>query len=495
MPGKLTLEVTAGPIKGQTFTFEDHDTFIFGREEDCHARLSANDTTASRHHFLLEVNPPDARLQDIGSRNGTYINGKKYAGRPAHMTPEEARNLDHPVIDLKDGDEIKVGETTFSVRVDIPAACCQCGDPIPDKYRKVCEWKSGLFVCPDCREKVEKNGYSTKIPEIVCSSCGKTISGEGITAGRFYGPAYTCEACRAAAKADPGRVLKDMIEKSRRFGAQGAGSIDDYELGKELGRGGMGAVYLARRKKDGKQVAIKVMLSEVEVSDRAREEFKREIDTTRSLSHTNIVTLYDYSYSGNLFFFALEYCEGGSILDLMASRRGLFSLKEAAEIIMPALDGLAFAHEKKFVHRDLKPQNILLTARQNGVAKISDFGLAKSFDKAGLSGFTKTGDASGTFPFMPKEQLTNFKFVKPVSDVWSMAATFYFMLTREIPRDIVTGQSPAEAVMRGQMVPIRRRDSNIPSGVANVIDQALAFNARDRYQSGTEFRDALKKVL
>ena len=115
MPGKLTLEVTAGPIKGQTFTFEDHDTLFFGRGNDCHARLSDDDTTASRHHFLLEANPPDARIQDIGSRNGTYINGTKFGGRPAHMTPEEARNLDYPTVDLKDGDEIKVGETVFTV--------------------------------------------------------------------------------------------------------------------------------------------------------------------------------------------------------------------------------------------------------------------------------------------------------------------------------------------------------------------------------------------
>lgn len=494
MPGKFTLEVIAGPIEGQSFAFEDHDTFIFGRDDDCHARLSANDTTASRHHFLLEVNPPEARIQDIGSRNGTYINGKKHGGRPAHMTPEEARGLDYPVIDLKNGDEIKVGDTTFSVRVEIPAVCCQCGETIPDKYKKLCEGRSGLFICPDCREKVE-SGPSTGPIGVECSGCGKYIPAEAITTGRFYGPGYTCKVCRAAAKADPGPVLKEMIEKSGWLGVQGSGSIADYELGKELGRGGMGAVYLARRKKDGKQVAIKVMLSEVEVSDRAREEFRREIDTTRSLSHPNIVTLYDYSYSGNLFFFALEFCPGGSILDLMARQRRVFSLSEALAIILPALDGLAFAHEKKFVHRDLKPQNILLTADQKNVAKVSDFGLAKSFDKAGLSGFTKTGEAAGTFPFMPKEQLTNFKYVKPVSDVWSIAATLYFMVTGDPPRDVVTGQAPAEAVMRGQIVPVRRRVSAIPSVVANVIDHALAANAKDRYQSAAEFRDALKKVL
>lgn len=492
MPAKIILEVTAGPIKGQTFDFEEHDVFIFGREEDCHARLAANDTTASRHHFLLEVNPPRARLQDIGSRNGTYINGQKYAGRPAHMTPEEARNLDHPVIDLADGDEIKVGETTFCVRVYVPAACCHCGDPTPDKYRKVCDWKSGLFVCPDCREKVDRDGNGAVV-ELECAKCGMNMYASEISL-RVAKGLPECKNCHASARVDA-TVLRELVLESTQLAVEGTGNISAYELGKELGHGGMGAVYLAKRKRDGQPVAIKVMLSKVDVSDRAREEFKREIDTTRSLSHPNIVTLYDYSYSGDMFFFALELCEGGSLMDLMTKRRRTFSLKEALEIFLPALDGLAFAHEKKFVHRDLKPQNILLTAEENGVAKISDFGLAKSFDKAGLSGFTKTGDAAGTLSFMPKEQLTNFKFVKPVSDVWSMAATLYFMLTSEFPRDIVTGQSAAEAVLRGDMVPIRNRDSNIPTGIANVIDQALAVMAKDRYQDGAEFREALRQAM
>jgi hypothetical protein len=495
MPGKFTLEVKTGPIKGQIFTFEEHDTFIFGRDDDCHAKLSADDTTASRHHFLLEANPPAARLQDIGSRNGTYINGQKYGGRPAHMTPEEARNLDHPVVDLKDGDKIEVGNTTFSVRVDIPAVCFECGDAIPDKFKKLCAWQPGLYLCPDCREKVEREGLSTKRPEVNCGNCGTAAPPEAVAAVVANGGSYTCKACRDAAKADAGPALRSMLEKSRRFSPPGPGSIDDYDLGEKLGQGGMGAVFLAKRKSDGRKVAIKVMLSEVEVNDRARQEFTREIDTTRILDHPNIVEMYGYNYAGNLFFFALEYCEGGSIMDVMTNNRRVFTLKEATGIMLPALDGLAFAHELKFVHRDLKPQNILLTQGNGGVAKVADFGLAKSFDRAGLSGFTRTGEAAGTFPFMPKEQMTNFKYVKPVSDVWSMAATLYFMLTGDVPREVATGQSPAEAVMRGIVVPIRHRDPAIPSGFAAVIDRALAPNAKDRYQDASEFRHALKQSL
>src|SRR6185503_1255868 len=102
MPGKVTLRVTRGPIQGKVFTFEQHDTFIFGRDEDCHARLPKEDKTASRHHFILEVNPPDARLRDLGSLNGVYINDTKYGGRDRDENLQEANRRKFPELDLKD---------------------------------------------------------------------------------------------------------------------------------------------------------------------------------------------------------------------------------------------------------------------------------------------------------------------------------------------------------------------------------------------------------
>jgi serine/threonine protein kinase len=170
-------------------------------------------------------------------------------------------------------------------------------------------------------------------------------------------------------------------------------------------------------------------------------------------------------------------------------------LKEAAPIMLQALEGLAYAHQKGFVHRDLKPQNILLTARERGVAKVSDFGLAKNFQKAGFSGMTATGSVAGTYPFMAREQVTNFKYVKPVSDVWSMGATLYFMLTGEFPRDFRRGQDPMEVILRGNIVSIRKRDSSIPRNVAEVIDRAVADKDRERYQTAAEFGRELAKVL
>ena len=101
MPTKLILTITSGVMQGNKFTFEEHDTFLLGRMDDCHVCLP-DDPCVSRHHFILEVNPPDARIRDLGSLNGTYINGKKYGGREKHETPEEATKRQYPEVDLQD---------------------------------------------------------------------------------------------------------------------------------------------------------------------------------------------------------------------------------------------------------------------------------------------------------------------------------------------------------------------------------------------------------
>jgi len=121
--------------------------------------------------------------------------------------------------------------------------------------------------------------------------------------------------------------------------------------------------------------------------------------------------------------------------------------------------------------------------------------MAKSFQQAGLSGMTVTGDCAGTPVFMPREQVVNFRQVKPVSDVWSLGATFYCMLTGHGPRDFPPGVDPMEVVLGGKAVPIRRRDATLPKKLAEVIDRSLAVKPEDRFQDASEFRRALKKAL
>ena len=493
MSSKVIVSAAAGPLKGHKFVFQNHDTFLFGRTRDCHACL-ASDPQVSRHHFLMEVNPPEICIRDLGSLNGTWVNGVKHGGREKGAPPEQGARLRFPEVALRHGDKIKVGETVLTVTLELPATCCQCERAIPAGQRKYCAWVGGTYICALCKENLIASANPLAKPEQVrCRKCGKDASQE---VGNGSLRDYVCETCRKKAEADPAALLLDILQKAGKQPPAGLPQIAGYCIDKKLGAGGFGAVYLGRHKANATQVAIKVLLSKVAVSEDAREAFLREINLMRKLRHDHIVALLDHGAAGTAFYFVMELCEGGSVGDLMARNGGKLPLPQASPIMVQALDGLAHAHRNGFVHRDLKPQNILLGRSTEGwTAKIADLGLAKNFQQAGFSGMTMTGHYCGTPYFMPREQVIQFKHVKPTSDVWSMGATFYNMLTGQTPRDFPRGRDPVEIILRGGIVPIRRRDRTIPKKVAEIVDRALLDSPNDRYQDATEMREALAKAL
>jgi hypothetical protein len=489
---KVILEVLSGPIRGEIFEFDVHDTFLFGRRKDCHARIS-KDGYVSRHHFILETNPPDARIRDLGSRNGTFVNGVKHGGRAAAETPEQAAGRQYPEVDLKHGDQITVGQTTIRVNIELPLSCCQCHAEVPEADRQHAEWMTGSFLCADCRAKLVARRRPVTVVEMPqCQRCGKDVAAE---VGNRHGQ-YVCQDCQSGLLAEDGGLRRLMQEAARGMSEAGAPGISNYEMGDDLGKGGMGAVYRAVRKADGRPVAVKVMLAKVAVDPKARDMFFREIEVTRQLDHPHIVKLFEHGVVGSAFFFVMELCNDGSLDRLIRRQGGKISLGMAAPIMLQCLDGLRCAHEKRFIHRDLKPQNILLDHRDGRwLAKISDFGLAKNFEMAGLSGMTATGSFGGTYLFMPREQLTQYKYFLPVSDLWSMAATFYNALSGQYPLDFPDNRDPMEVILHDDPVPLCRRDPSIPRPVAEVIDRALLSDPSRRYQDAAEMRAAVQRAL
>jgi hypothetical protein len=437
MPGKVTLSITAGPLSGRHYQFTEHDTWLFGRAPDCHAELDASDTSASRHHFLLEVNPPRVRLRDLGSLNGTHVNGVRQGGRGKELSAEQGAELRFPEVDLKHGDEVRVGATVLRIDVDAPAICCECGRALGEQDRR-------SFLCAECRGRDE-------ISQLLDHGGREDDNDPRI--GRAVGP---------------------------------------YQIGSLIGKGGMGAVYRARRPGDERELALKLLLPQVPVDRAAREAFLREIEITRSLQHPHIVEVLDYGESEEGFYFAMEYCASGNVEARVLAGPPM-DLKTAGRLALQVLDALAFAHERGIVHRDIKPENILLA--DDGTAKLTDFGLAKSFERAGLSGMTATGAIGGTFYFMPREQLTRYREVRPAGDVWSMGATLYYMLTREWAREFLLQSDPIMVVLRGGVVPIRQRDPTIPEQVAAVVDRAIDDDVAQRYPDAGALRAALRMAL
>jgi serine/threonine protein kinase len=234
------------------------------------------------------------------------------------------------------------------------------------------------------------------------------------------------------------------------------------------------------------------MLARVDVDDVAIQKFKREVTVNANLDHPNVVKFLDHGANGAVFYFLMEFCDGGSVADQMIKYGGRLSLAQAKPIILDALAGLSYAHEKGFVHRDLKPQNILLA---KGTARLSDFGLSKNFQQAGLSGLSMTGNYAGTPVFMPREQIINFKYVKPVSDVWSIGATIYHMLTGAFPYSFSEKRDPIDVILNDDVVPIRQRDASVPKEMASVLEKSLTKKIKDRYQTASEMLAALREAL
>jgi serine/threonine protein kinase len=269
--------------------------------------------------------------------------------------------------------------------------------------------------------------------------------------------------------------------------------IAGCRLGPQLGRGGMGAVFLLEPPDDGPPIALKVMLPDFEVDDLAARTFLREVDNTRAVHHPNVVEFRGGGVADGTLFLLLEYCSGGSVDRRMTERGGVLDPAEAVAIVRGALEGLQHAHtDRGLVHRDVKPQNILLAG---DVAKLADLGLAKAFDTAGLSGLTRTGMIGGTLAFMPRDQVVDYKYARPAVDVWAMAASLYYMVSGRSPRDFPPGADPVAVVLSRPAVPLRERSGAVPAELASVVDTALADESGLAFPTARELSDALAATV
>jgi hypothetical protein len=457
----VTLSVVEGPGSGKQFRYEERATAIAGRADDCAPLIEepGSKQVVSRHHCLFDINPPDIRVRDFGSLNGTYVNGEKIGSRDPHETPEEGARRVFRERDLVDGDRIKLGNTVL--RVGISAA-----------------------PPPPVSDSPAPQG---------CSVCGGPVAEDPQRGGG--------EAVCARCQADRGAAIEELLRRLV-AGQLELPEIEGYELVKKLGDGGQGVVYLARRHDSEELVAIKMLLAKVAVSERSRVMFEREIDSIQALDHPHVVAFRESGRAGAAWFFTSEYCAGGSVDDLVR-RQGLLAPDVAVGLVVQALEGLRYAHTAALpngsvglVHRDIKPSNILLARSGGGVvAKLADFGLSKAFDKAGLSGMTMTGTVAGTVVFMARPQLVSYKYAKPDVDVWSMAASLYWMLTGRYPRDFPKGEDPIRVVLNTAAVPIRQRDPKIPKRLATVIDEALIDQPRIAITSAADLAAALREAL
>jgi serine/threonine-protein kinase len=265
---------------------------------------------------------------------------------------------------------------------------------------------------------------------------------------------------------------------------------DRYSLERELGRGGMATVYLAHDAQQRDPVAIKVMHSNLaDALDSQR--FRREMGIAASLAHPLIVPLHDSGSAGGVLYYIMPYVEGESLYERLQRERRL-PLEDALRITHDVAAALGYAHSRGVLHRDVKPENILLAG---GHALIADFGLARAIGAADYAKLTETGVIVGTLYYMSPEQLREDRDLDQRSDIYSLGCILYEMLSGGPP---YTGRSLTEVasrILRASVPSVRRLRADVPPTVDQVISRALAKAAAERFTTMQELAAALPPLI
>ena len=537
----VTLEQLSGPGAGRVFEFSGADSFLVGRSKKAHLRLDPkSDPLISRTHFLMEMRPPRVIITDLNSRNGTYVNDQRIRQT-----------------DLTDGDEVRVGRTALRVGIiyDVeteaepePATvtCRMCGAETSDPYES-----KGRFYCQDCvrrarkaaKAKAKPTGLRPKpkpapaaethkpapIPSAADSrkpvpTPAAAASTHQLTKAPLPEVEYACMFCDAdlsdransdgmAEELDYGLYMCNACVEQQQEPQLTIHRLDDYVLLSEIGKGGMGVVYKAVHLPTSRICAVKMVLPELVRSEYATKVFEREVRVQSRVLHPNLVRVLAQGRFQGAPYFVTEFLSGGDIKNLVTWEfQGPVEPRLSCLISLQILNGLEALHQAGFIHRDLKPSNCLLDRsykEKDFQVKIADYGLAKSYENAGHSVFdlTKEGVMAGSYVFIPPEQITNYKYVKPPVDVYAVGTSLYFMLTARYSVDFPGEENgdtpsavsrrmrhPVEIVLEEPPIPVMQRNPNLPPGLAAVVDKAVVKDLKMRFQTAAEFREELAKA-
>jgi serine/threonine protein kinase len=262
-----------------------------------------------------------------------------------------------------------------------------------------------------------------------------------------------------------------------------------YELDCEIGRGGMGIVYRAKDRRLKRQVAIKLLPPELAFRSEIKSRFLREAETAAQLSHPNIVPIYTVDEIEQLVFFVMAYISGDNLAKRL-HERGVLGVDEARKVLREVGDALAYAHDRGVVHRDIKPDNILLDA-VTGRPMVTDFGIARAMDSTGDSRLTATGMAIGTPAYMSPEQAAGEREIDGRSDLYSLGILGYQMLTGEPP--FTAGSTPAMLVkhISERPIPVEQRRGDVPDDLARCVMTLLEKDPAHRFATAAALVEAL----
>ncbi|HBP19609.1 MAG TPA: hypothetical protein DEA08_17695 [Planctomycetes bacterium] len=422
MKQRMRLLFRSGHQKGQTLEFVSPRTLILGRSSQTDVQIY--DERISRRHAAIKLEPDRARLKDLGSGNGTFVNGNQVRERT--LATGDVLRMGHTEVEVQLKKEGPLPETAALPSVQpqrAPATCGFCGNGIPPEDLALAAKHRGQYLCNRCSPRIEVPGYKLERP---------------------------------------------------------------------LGEGAMGVVYLAQDLRRSQQVALKVLKVRGELSSEDRARFAREINTSAQLTHPNIIRVLDCGEVPPYLYYSMEYVPGKSLKSWI-EKHGALPLTSVLRVSVQVADALEHARQRNVVHRDVKPENIIVQA--DGHAKLADFGLAKNIMTSGASGLTRPGDGLGTLPYMPPEQIADALYADHRSDIYSLGATIFHMLTGQAPFKAKTPLQFFNKIRNEQPPPIKDFRQDVPQVLINMIEKSMAKDVEDRFQTVADMHMIMNQFL
>lgn len=433
----LQLLVIAGPDKGQVFALSPAALLSVGRGRQ--ARVRVNDVQVSREHCRIEATPGGLVLRDAGSTGGTYVNGERITEYPLHL-----------------GDIIAIGQTQLRV-AEADLADLVTVPPLPRQPAPPPAAVPVAGVAPPVMMPVTATPPPAAIP------VGPTPQG-----------------------ALPADRLAELAGRT----------FWHYRLGAPLARGQSGLVFHATDERNGKDVAVKVLWPELAQHDEQVQRIFRAARTLYTLHHPNLVNLHQAGKDGPYLWFAMDYVEGESLTQVIAriGVAGMLDWRHALRVGQHVGQALQFAHGHHIVHRNITPQNVLVRSADK-TALLGDLVLAKALEGAEDQTISRRGEVVGDVRYLAPERLTGAGPGDARSDIYSLGALLYALLTGRPP---LAGGSVLETmalVRTAEPDPPRKFQMSVSDQLEGVVLKMLAKRPEQRYQSAAELLAALERVV
>ena len=464
------LRVIEGQAAGYRKLVNKPERILLGRDPSCD--LCLPDPLLSRQHCLLEFGASEVKLLDLGSRNGTFVNGQKI--QEGQIQPSDKIKVGKHVLEIVAIAEVQEAAPTK----EASGLCSQCGLPVfadDIKHSKALR-HTGRYYCEACVSKGIDQSALTKNTQRM-SSMKKTMS-EPIAFDMIAGA---------------NSPIVKPLPQNRELAAPAKNAmpkkIGQYEVLEVLGEGGMGRVYKARHAFLDTVVAIKAIKEEMAVHADILKRFLQEAKLGISLDHPHIIRIHDAGEYEGIYYISMEFFEGKDVYAIV-KKNGPLPFDRAMTVAVQTADALDYAHKQGVIHRDVKPSNIMINSAMD-LCKLTDFGLAKAWQASGAKNLTASGQTLGTIQYISPEQLEDSRKVDPQTDIFSLGASIYFTLAGVPP----FGEEPIGKVIQNILNNDPPSIPNIPGQLDAVLRKSLAKKRNERFATMEKFKAALQQFV